>query len=92
MAEVTDKPKRDKRTHTPASAVSIRPRGLPEPDAATYIGASLSTLQKLVREGKLPRPKLISDRRVVHEVSDLDAYMDACPRSDLMPVPRKAAA
>lgn len=71
--------------------VTIRPRGLSEDNAATYLGLSVSTLQQLVREGKLPRPRQVSARRVSHEVADLDAYMDNCPRSTLMPGPGRKA-
>ena len=72
--------------------VSIRPRALAEEGAALYMGMSVSTLQKLVREKRIPRPRQVSDRLVAHEVADLDDYMDNCPRSDLPPGPGRKSA
>jgi predicted DNA-binding transcriptional regulator AlpA len=67
--------------------VTIRPRMLAEDAAAAYAGFSVSTLQKLVREGKLQKPRQVSQGRVAYEVSDLDEYLDTCPRSTMEPGP-----
>jgi predicted DNA-binding transcriptional regulator AlpA len=67
--------------------VVIRPRMLAEESAAAYIGVSVSTLQKLVREGKVKKPRQVSTGRVAYEVSDLDEYLDTCPRSTMEPGP-----
>ncbi len=87
MAEPPEDPKRSSRRQSQQLIVTVRPRGLPEEAAAAYIGISVGTLQMLVRTGKLPRPRQVSPARVVHEISDLDAYMDSCPRSTLPPGP-----
>jgi predicted DNA-binding transcriptional regulator AlpA len=73
------------------TVVTIRPRVLPEDAAAIYIGVSTSTLQKLVRDGKLQKPRQVSAARVAYEVADLDEYLDTCPRSTLKPGPGQKA-
>lgn len=70
--------------------VSILPRMLREPDAAAYMGIGVTTLQKLVQRGDLPRPKRVSDGCAAHEVSDLNKYLDGCERSTFLPVRRKS--
>lgn len=71
--------------------VTIRPRMLVEDSAAHYIGVSVSTLQKLVREGKVQKPRQVSAGRVAYEVADLDEYIDTCPRSTMEPGPGRKA-
>ena len=72
--------------------VTIRPRGLCEEAAAAYIGIGVSSLQKLVREGKIKKPRMVTARLVSHEVADLDEYMDSCPRSTHAPGPGRVGA
>ena len=60
----------DKPTRTPAFAAPT----LSEPDAAFYIGMSVSFLRKARRVGQGPAYHQIG-RRVVYGVTDLDAWL-----------------
>lgn len=51
-------------------------RGLSRLEAARYIGVSPSTFDKLVSEGRMPRPKEIGARRV-YDRALLDTAFDA---------------
>jgi hypothetical protein len=53
-------------------------RGLAEGEAALYIGLSASKFRELVAQGIMPRPRLISRRRV-WDVDDLDAAFKSLP-------------
>ncbi|WP_367847039.1 helix-turn-helix transcriptional regulator [Rhodoferax sp. WC2427] len=75
-------------------AINIRPAALEPPDAATYVALSVTTVERLVREGKFPKPRQLSGRRVGYLVRELDSWLDDCPVSDLLPPPntsRRAA-
>jgi prophage regulatory protein len=74
------------------SQIAQIPPGALEPkDSATFCAISLSTLDRLEREGKFPKRRQLSDKRVGHLVSDLQAWLDARPVSDLPPPPNTAA-
>lgn len=51
------------------------PRGLSRLQAAAYIGVSAGTFDKLVSEGRMPRPKHIGARRVYDRV-EIDSAFD----------------
>ena len=65
--------------------VAIRPFTVDLPTAAAIVGLSESTWQALVRAGKAPKPRQLSDRRVGWRVADLEAWVDSRPESDLPP-------
>lgn len=71
----------------------MTPAGLPREAAAAYIGASVSTLEKLVREGKAPKPRQLSKGRSVWLTRELDELLEALPVSEIAPGPgrRKAS-
>ena len=61
--------------------LSVRPRGVCEFDAATYLGISPSTLRKSRmngrREGHMPAvPFVRAGRRVIYLISDLDHWLE----------------
>jgi predicted DNA-binding transcriptional regulator AlpA len=60
-----------------APRLTIR-RGLSEPEAALYIGLSASKFRSLVKDGRLPKPRVIDTRRI-WDVDDLDAAFKAFP-------------
>ena len=50
-------------------------RGLNKLDASEYLGISVNTLIRLSKTEKLLRPIRISERRIVWDRNDLDAYI-----------------
>ncbi|MET0438281.1 MAG: hypothetical protein ABW043_12395 [Devosia sp.] len=60
-----------------AARLPIR-RGLGEAEAAMYIGLGASKFAELVKDGRMPRPRLIDNRRV-WDVDDIDAAFRALP-------------
>ena len=65
--------------------VAIRPLCVELSAAAAIVGLSESTWQALVRAGRAPKPRQLSDRRVGWRVADLEAWVDSRPESDLPP-------
>lgn len=61
--------------------------GLPRKEAAHYVGAKLSTFERQVRQGKMPKPRLLGDRIVVWLRTELDEALKKLPVSDLPPGP-----
>jgi len=61
-----------------AGRLPIR-RGLDENEAAVYLSLSPSFFRKLVVQGKMPRPRLIGERRI-WDVEELDLAFKALPR------------
>ncbi|HEX8899922.1 hypothetical protein [Vitreimonas sp.] len=58
------------------------PRGLNRLEAARYIGVSPTTFDKLVTDGRMPRPKEIGARRV-YDRALLDSAFDALGEFDV---------
>lgn len=52
------------------------PRGLNRIQAAAYVGVSAGTFDKLVSEGRMPRPKRIGTR-CVYDRFEVDSAFDA---------------
>ena len=61
-----------------AGRLPIR-RGLDENEAAIYLSLSPSFFRKLVELKKMPRPRLIGERRI-WDVEELDLAFKALPR------------
>jgi excisionase family DNA binding protein len=61
-----------------AGRLPIR-RGLDESEAAIYLSLSPSFFRKLVKDRKMPRPRLIGERRI-WDVEELDLAFKALPR------------
>lgn len=65
--------------------ITIAPAALDLDSAAQYLALSTSTVEKLVRRGEFPKPRLLSGRRVAYLVRELDAWIESRPVSDLAP-------
>lgn len=63
----------------------LLPAALPREAAALYVGLSLSTFEKAVREKTAPQPRQLSGRRVVWLRHELDAWLLASPVSEQLP-------
>jgi excisionase family DNA binding protein len=61
-----------------AGRLPIR-RGLDENEAAVYLSLSPSFFRKLVTQKKMPRPRLVGERRI-WDVEELDLAFKALPR------------
>jgi len=59
--------------------------------AAEAVSLSVSTLEKLVRLGRFPRPRKVSDARVAWLRSDLVEWAQHLPESDLPPPPNTSS-
>ena len=70
---------------------AFKPAVLDMPSACSFVSLSESVLQQLVREGSFPKTRLLSARRVGWLVSELEAWAEALPFSDLPPPPNTGA-
>ena len=61
--------------------LSLPPRGINREGAAAYIGVSPSRFDDLVRDGRMPGPKIV-DRRRIWDVRALDLAFSALPEDD----------
>lgn len=59
--------------------------------AAALVGLSVTTMDAEIRQGRFPRPRQLSARRVGWSVRDLEAWAEARPPSDLPPPPNTGA-
>ncbi|MDP3669567.1 MAG: AlpA family phage regulatory protein [Telluria sp.] len=55
------------------------------PALAAAIAISESTIQRLVREGSIPKPRQLSGRRVAWLVREVEEWAENRPVSDLLP-------
>lgn len=60
---------------------NLPPRGLSRDAAAEYVGVSASTFDLMVRDHRMPAPRMINARRV-WDVRALDAAFAAVPTAD----------
>lgn len=65
--------------------ISIKPAALDRDNAAAYLSISLSTMEKLQREGGFPRPRMLSGNRVGWIVTELDEWLHQRPVSNIAP-------
>jgi prophage regulatory protein len=68
-----------------ANMSSIRPIYLDLASVAKVVSLSVSTIEKLVREGAFPAPRLLSGRRVAWLLSEVEAWCEQRPVSNLPP-------
>jgi predicted DNA-binding transcriptional regulator AlpA len=61
--------------------LSLFRRGLSREQAANYIGIGPTKFDKMVKDGRMPRPKRV-DGRVVWDLRKLDAAFDALEDDD----------
>jgi predicted DNA-binding transcriptional regulator AlpA len=57
---------------------NLAPRGLQREFAARYVGISPTTFDKMVEDGRMPKPKMIDSRRV-WDLRALDMAFDRLP-------------
>jgi prophage regulatory protein len=69
------------------SALNIEPAYLERAAAASFLGISESTLEKLVREDDAPKPRQVSPKRVAWLVRELRAWAETRPVSGQLPPP-----
>jgi excisionase family DNA binding protein len=70
---------------SPSQSRPVPRRGLSRTEAATYLGISASKFDELVKDGRMPRPRMI-DSRKLWDVYELDMAFDELPREDGAPV------
>jgi predicted DNA-binding transcriptional regulator AlpA len=58
---------------------TLPPRLISREAAAAYLSVAPSTFDKMVREGRMPRPKRLSEGRVAWDVQELDAAIESLP-------------
>jgi predicted DNA-binding transcriptional regulator AlpA len=56
----------------------MTPRGLNRKEAATYVGVSTSLFDKMVDDGRMPKPKIVNSR-VIWDRHRLDDCFEALP-------------
>ncbi|MGP3711770.1 XRE family transcriptional regulator [Brucella sp. RRSP16] len=61
--------------------IDFTPRGLSRTGAAYYIGVGTSKFDEMVRDGRMPAPKMI-DSRVIWDRWEIDLAFDALPYRD----------
>lgn len=61
-----------------ASHTFVLPRGLSRLESARYIGVSASLFDRMVQDGRMPKPKRINSR-TVWDRHQLDSCFDALP-------------
>jgi excisionase family DNA binding protein len=69
------------KTLSPSQSRPVPRRGLSRAEAAMYLGISPSKFDELVKDGRMPRPRVI-DCRKVWDVYELDMAFDELPRED----------
>ena len=81
QAPPTAAPLKPRRSSALSTVRPIPRRGLSRGDAAMYLGISASKFDEVVRDGRMPRPRVI-DCRKVWDVYELDMAFDELPRED----------
>ncbi len=70
---------------TPQKPERTRPLFMAKCDAAVYLSISETSLERLVADGDLPKPRKLSQGRVAWLVEELDTWGRSRPVSDLLP-------
>lgn len=71
---------------------AVKPLVMDVPRLSDYLSMSESTLQRLVREGKFPKPRQLSGRRVGWLTHEVDEWATTLPVSELLPPENTGAA
>ena len=58
---------------------NLAPRLINREAAAAYVCVSPNTFDEMIKDGRMPRPKRLRDRRIAWDVRDLDAAVDQLP-------------
>jgi excisionase family DNA binding protein len=70
---------------SPSQSRPVPRRGLSRTEAAMYLGISPSKFDELVKDGRMPRPRMI-DSRKLWDLHELDMAFDELPREDSPPL------
>ncbi len=62
-------------------AFALPPRGMNRLEAARYVGVGTTLFDKLVADGRMPKPRR-ADGRVIWDREELDRAFSALPRAD----------
>lgn len=65
--------------------VAVKPAYLDIAGACSFVALGETTLQKLVRENKFPKPRELSGRRVAWLVRELEEWAESRPVSEQLP-------
>jgi len=71
--------------------MNLKPIYVDLPQLLQLVPLSESTLQKEQREGRFPRPRTLSGRRVAWLVTEVEEWAANRPHSDLPPPPNTGA-
>ena len=69
----------------PFQGSGLKPLVVTLSQAAAMLTLSTGTVQRLVREGRIPKPRLLSPGRVGWLFADIERYVAGLPESDLLP-------
>jgi predicted DNA-binding transcriptional regulator AlpA len=58
---------------------TLPPRLIGRDAAAAYINVSPNSFDKMIADGRMPRPRVLVDRRLAWDVRELDAAVDSLP-------------
>jgi len=65
--------------------MNIRPLFLDKASVAAMLTLSETTVERLVRESKFPKPRVLSGRRVGWLLREVEEWAESRPVSDLLP-------
>ncbi|MBI2713156.1 MAG: AlpA family phage regulatory protein [Rhizobiales bacterium] len=60
---------------------TLAPRLISREAAAAYVCVSPNTFDEMIKDGRMPGAKRLSDRRIAWDVRELDAAVDRLPAS-----------
>lgn len=58
---------------------TLRPRLVKRDVAAAYLSVSPTTYDVMVKDGRMPRPKLLGDRRKAWDLNEIDLMIERLP-------------
>jgi predicted DNA-binding transcriptional regulator AlpA len=64
---------------------TLAPRLISREAAAAYVCVSPNTFDRMIDDGRMPRPKRLGDRRIAWDVRELDAAIDRLPAETMGP-------
>ncbi len=67
-------------TRQAALPSTLPPRLISREAAAAYACIGTTTFDAMVKDGRMPKPRLLTDRRRAWDVRELDAAIDNLPR------------
>lgn len=65
--------------------VSLKPAYLDRAQTAAYVSLGPTTMDDMIKAGKFPKPRQLSPQRVGWRMSELEAWCDDRPVSNLPP-------